>query len=389
MNAAYSSLRRRRSVIRRGVSAVLSSLLIVGLIHVSAHADSVATPTITSYSLHNATLNQGDTIAIDYAATDVGPALHQVLFTYTDACGQGLDVAVTSNSGLSDTGTVTQLITNAQRNGPYTLQTMHLEDLAGDKISYHRDGTTDSQAAGGQLPNGTHDFDFSSADFTVGGQGTCKLSVSNGSVASISSSSAVGGSLQRANMTALSPAAGGTITSSPAGISCGSVCSFGFPAGTPVILTATPDATSIFSGWSGGGCSGTGTCQVIMDRERSVTAAFDVKPSVTARGKLHRYYASSGGERLYHLGRDVHFQGWVIPNRAGHTLYITWQKRNAGIWKHIATRSVTIPSSGVVHIAIPADRLHLRTHYRIRCVFKTGSAYLGDTSAWRHFRVMD
>src|SRR5207244_925702 len=67
---------------------------------------------------------------------------------------------------------VTQLITNAQRNGPYTLQTIHLEDLAGDKISYHRDGTTDSQAAGGQLPNGTHDFDFSTGDFTVSGQGT-------------------------------------------------------------------------------------------------------------------------------------------------------------------------------------------------------------------------
>src|SRR2546425_609248 len=71
-----------------GVTSVLSAA--------SASANSVATPTLTSFSLQNATLNQGDTVAIDYAATDVGAALHQVLFTYTDACGQRLDVAVTS-----------------------------------------------------------------------------------------------------------------------------------------------------------------------------------------------------------------------------------------------------------------------------------------------------
>ena len=34
-----------------------------------------------------------------------------------------------------------------------------------------------------------------------------------------------------------------------------------------VTLTATPDATSTFAGWSGA-CSGTGTCTLTMDTGR-------------------------------------------------------------------------------------------------------------------------
>jgi len=68
-------------------------------------------------------------------------------------------------------------------------------------------------------------------------------------------------------------AGSGTVTSSPAGIDCGSTCSFPFDGGT-VTLTATPaDAHSTFTGWSGA-CTGTGTCQVTMDQARSVTATF-------------------------------------------------------------------------------------------------------------------
>jgi PKD domain/Divergent InlB B-repeat domain len=65
----------------------------------------------------------------------------------------------------------------------------------------------------------------------------------------------------------------GTVTSSPPGISCGVSCQASFAAGTAVTLTATADAGSLFSGWSGD-CSGTGSCQVTIDRARSVTATF-------------------------------------------------------------------------------------------------------------------
>lgn len=71
-------------------------------------------------------------------------------------------------------------------------------------------------------------------------------------------------------------AGSGTVTSNPAGISCGLVCSAQFSYNTSVTLTASPAAGSAFAGWSGGGCSGAGTCTVAMTRARNVTAIFDL-----------------------------------------------------------------------------------------------------------------
>ncbi len=66
----------------------------------------------------------------------------------------------------------------------------------------------------------------------------------------------------------------GTVSSSPAGINCGSTCAASFAAGTSVNLTATPANGSTFTGWDGA-CSGTGSCQVIMSQARNVAATFD------------------------------------------------------------------------------------------------------------------
>lgn len=49
---------------------------------------------------------------------------------------------------------------------------------------------------------------------------------------------------------------GGTVTSSPAGINCGTDCSESYSNNQAVTLTATEDTGSIFTGW-GGDCSGT------------------------------------------------------------------------------------------------------------------------------------
>ncbi|RUQ34481.1 MAG: hypothetical protein EKK69_15520, partial [Candidatus Competibacteraceae bacterium] len=60
-------------------------------------------------------------------------------------------------------------------------------------------------------------------------------------------------------------AATGTVSSSPAGIACGSDCTEGYAPGTLVTLTATAGSGYIFTGWSGAGCSGTDPCAVTMD----------------------------------------------------------------------------------------------------------------------------
>jgi hypothetical protein len=70
-----------------------------------------------------------------------------------------------------------------------------------------------------------------------------------------------------------SGAGNGTVTSTPAGISCGATCSATFASGAVVALAAVPDAGSVFGGWSGA-CTGTGSCQVTLSAAASVGAAF-------------------------------------------------------------------------------------------------------------------
>jgi List-Bact-rpt repeat protein/VCBS repeat protein len=70
----------------------------------------------------------------------------------------------------------------------------------------------------------------------------------------------------------------GTVTSNPAGINCGSDCSESYTSGTIVVLNAIPAIGSIFSGWSGSGCS---TGSVTMNNSRNCTATFNAQPVQT------------------------------------------------------------------------------------------------------------
>ena len=67
---------------------------------------------------------------------------------------------------------------------------------------------------------------------------------------------------------------GGTVSSSPNGITCGSTCSASFSGGMQLTLTATPDSASTFTGWSGA-CTGTSSCVVTLGADTSITATFD------------------------------------------------------------------------------------------------------------------
>lgn len=71
--------------------------------------------------------------------------------------------------------------------------------------------------------------------------------------------------------------ANGTVAASP------SQPSGGYAAGTLVSLTASPNSGYVFNGWTGA-CTGTGTCSITMDANKTVTANF--VPTSTTRYSL-------------------------------------------------------------------------------------------------------
>lgn len=73
----------------------------------------------------------------------------------------------------------------------------------------------------------------------------------------------------------------GIVSSVPAGILCGGECSSGFSVGTQVVLTAVADSGAVFFGWSGGGCTGVGTCSLTMAGTKAITAIFPATYALT------------------------------------------------------------------------------------------------------------
>jgi len=72
----------------------------------------------------------------------------------------------------------------------------------------------------------------------------------------------------------VSSAGAGSVLSSPDAIECASSCSYAFEVGETVTLSAEPAPGFSFAGWSGGGCSGTGLCQVTLNADSTVLATF-------------------------------------------------------------------------------------------------------------------
>jgi photosystem II stability/assembly factor-like uncharacterized protein len=68
---------------------------------------------------------------------------------------------------------------------------------------------------------------------------------------------------------------GGAVSSSPAGIACAPTCAFAFDEDSVVMMTATPNASSVFGGWTGDADCSDGA--VTMGVDRVCTAAFNTK----------------------------------------------------------------------------------------------------------------
>lgn len=66
----------------------------------------------------------------------------------------------------------------------------------------------------------------------------------------------------------------GTVTSIPAGIDCGAICSASFYSDTVVTLTAAVDTGSQFGGWTGNCAADGPACVTTMSAARDITATF-------------------------------------------------------------------------------------------------------------------
>ncbi|MCF6250424.1 MAG: hypothetical protein L3J75_04020 [Methylococcaceae bacterium] len=66
----------------------------------------------------------------------------------------------------------------------------------------------------------------------------------------------------------------GIVSGNSNGINCHGSCDYNLTAGSLITLNVIPDPDSIFMGWSGGGCTGTGPCTVTINGATSVTADF-------------------------------------------------------------------------------------------------------------------
>lgn len=85
---------------------------------------------------------------------------------------------------------------------------------------------------------------------------------------------------QKHSLTVINTGVGqGTVTSSPSGIKCGSICSGTFVDGKKVTLKAKPESDSYFAGWSGA-CTGQTNCTVVMNSDTNVEAEFEQKLAV-------------------------------------------------------------------------------------------------------------
>ena len=109
----------------------------------------------------------------------------------------------------------------------------------------------------------------------------------------------------------------GTVTSTPAGIQCGTTCSsLAGQDGTMVTLHAQPTngSSSLFTGWSGGGCSGIlRDCTVTLLASTTVTATFTPLTAnlifVTSATFAPNRGSAAAYDSVCHTARYRHWRG--------------------------------------------------------------------------------
>ena len=117
-------------------------------------------------------------------------------------------------------------------------------------------------------PNST----FAGWSGSCSGMQTCTVMLTKNM--SVTASFSASTSTQPTLSVSLAGMGSGTVTSNPGGINCPTTCGADFASGTQVTLTATADANSTFSGWSGSCTGSNSTCQLTLTQNATVTANF-------------------------------------------------------------------------------------------------------------------
>ena len=167
----------------------------------------------------------------------------------------------------------------------------------------------------------------------------------------------------------------GTVTSSPVGIDCGTICKVEFPEGKEVILTASPEAPAEIAGWSG--CDAVSPdkseCTVTADTARFATVTFASPPGLS-------------GEKASHIiASAVLLEGDVNPNGEASTyqfeyLSLADYEANSNSFSgpnepaQIPTSPAQIGAGGSpISVSEQAEGLDPETAYRFRLTASNGT----------------
>ena len=175
------------------------------------------------------------------------------------------------------------------------------------------------------------------------GVGVCKVTMS--------AAKAVGASFTANPILAVTKSGFGTVTSTPAGINCGSTCSASFTKNASVSLAPLPQVGYAFTRWTEA-CGGAGACRVAMTTNKTVGAVFSPATctyTLTPPGKAFTYKAGSVTVAITARGStncaipSVTKEGdWIAPSA------VTFDKTKGSITISVSANTSSAPRSGKV-----------------------------------------
>ena len=170
---------------------------------------------------------------------------------------------------------------------PYTTGALAVSGgIAGDTFNVTAAPNTSYSLDGGPLSNGALHYNAQGRAVSGASLAAPAGEIDSPTVKPVTFTEMAAVSIAGAATAMLTVTVGGTGTGTVTGsgpIHCPATCSHAYPLGSVVTLSAKPSSGSHFTGWSGGGCSGTAACSVTLSSSRSVRATFAKPPSCVLR----------------------------------------------------------------------------------------------------------